>query len=242
MCLRAVRLTVFTSTLILTDTLIWTGNRAFYRHFVWVPGLLGWLRDLCLRLLVRLSISLLVCVCPSLGPPIDTSPPRGSSGTFLPILFHFPSALLTFVCNWGNLRQSNHLIHPVCVSLTSSLSVQPYDRLIRTQGVVLCPRISHRLLNRAPWTRSSPPFLVFVGTREEMQLWLLLSSLPSPNQRREAAEGEEGLFWVTKWTTHERLWSPLTRSVWKKRKDWWNKMHRQNLTDSDKWRAISDKM
>lgn len=33
-----VRPTVLTSTLILTDTLIWMGNRAFYQQFVWVPG------------------------------------------------------------------------------------------------------------------------------------------------------------------------------------------------------------
>lgn len=63
-CLHVVRLTVFTSTLMLTDTLIWMGNRAFYHQFVWAPsGRTGCVTFACVcvylfvRQLVRPSLS-----------------------------------------------------------------------------------------------------------------------------------------------------------------------------------------
>lgn len=69
-CLHVVRLTVFTSTLMLTDTLIWMGNRAFYHQFVWAPsGRTGCVTFACVCVRVFVCVYLFVCqaACASLS-------------------------------------------------------------------------------------------------------------------------------------------------------------------------------
>jgi len=103
----------------------------------------------------------------------------------------FPSIFLQFF----------HSYFSFCVLQTKQENILPYDYLITTNCCLYCLTLSY--LSSSPDHSTMNTLLLFLifSSLREMRLWLLLSSFPSPNQRRRASEGVDEVFWMTI-TTH----------------------------------------
>lgn len=197
----AVCLTVFTSTLILTDTLIWMGNRAFYRRFVCASGGAdGCVTFACVCVHVFLRrpacVSLFLHpLCQPLSLPTHTTlPPLLLSSLQLSFnliisMLLIKATLLHLCTSSANKMHSvfHYLLHvPYCLCFhqTKPDTVIPCDHSITTGCWLFSPpRISFIIHWIAVW-RAVLSLLSSSHHLRRCGCDYSLSSPPSPNQRR----------------------------------------------------------